>query len=515
MKIYRRLLLGLLVILAACPAFASEYVPGDVLVVLKPSNPAARVSASSLSETGSDSVRAASFAASSGAYVKKVFPALSETGNSIYALLHSEAKSPEELTTELLSNPEVLAASPNYKVRAAVVPNDSYMEQSWGLNYINAPSAWDVTTGSKTVYAAVIDTGIDYTNPDLAGNFSTEYSAYVQDFGSTKDDNGHGSHVAGIIGAVGNNGVGIAGVCWNVGLISVKVLDRRGEGSIADVMGGVDYVTKLIKDGVNVRAVNLSLEVYLPTAPTHDNLISMPLWRSFKDLDTLNHAVIVVAAGNHATAVGQPTTRTEISGTQVIFTPGEYVYPPSFQGLDNMISVSAIDSSGSLAYFSNTNADISAPGVNIISTWLQSSTAQANSVTLKSEDGTSMAAPYISGAIALLSSAAPDRTAYQLKQALLNGSEVSAASTQVRASASGILDIRAALDYLSANYNLPSSSTEWTEYNDYAEQTVDENYDYTNGDSSSGGSSGCSAAGMGILAVGLVMLLALRKHGKA
>ena len=475
MNIHRKFILCLLILTAAFPAFASEYVSGDVLVVLRPSDSSAGVSVSSLSGFGRDSVRTASFAAASGAYVKEVYPALSEAGNCIYTLLHSETKSPEEFTQELLNDPEVIAASPNYIVSIASATNDTYIDSCWGLDYINAPSAWNTSTGSDSVYVAIIDTGIDYTNPDLTDNISTAYNAYLPKFSSPQDDQGHGTHVAGTIGALGNNGIGIAGVCWNVKMIAIKVLNSSGRGSISDVITGMNYVTELIQEGVNIRAVNMSLEFYSPLKPTHDNLVQMPIWRAFKDMDVLNKAVIVVAAGNYAVKIGEPTTR-----TTVMFSPGEYVYPASFQGLDNMISVSAVDSSGNLASFSNTGADISAPGVNILSTWLQSrsSTVREDGTSLYSESGTSMAVPYISGAIALMSSVMPTRTAYQLKRALLDGSNVSAASGQVSTSASGILDIKAALDYQAENTDLPKESTEWTNYDDYADYTTDSSYNY-------------------------------------
>ena len=485
--------------MVSVPAFAAEYVPGDVIVVLKPSNPAAGVSASSLSGMGSESIRTASFAAASGAYVKRVYPALSETGGNVYALLHSE-KSPEEFSQELLENDEVIAASPNYIVKAAVTPNDSYVDECWGLNYINAPAAWDSSTGSDSVYVAIIDSGIDITHPDLAANIDTDHSGYVTTYRTGQDQNGHGTHVAGIIGAVGNNGKGIAGVCWNVKLLSVRVLDENGYGSIDDVIGGIDYITQCIQEGVNIRAVNLSLETYLSAAPTHDNLVRMPLWRAFKDLDTLNHAVIVVAAGNYSTAVGQPTTRTVREDGAIVFTPGQYVYPASFQGLNNMISVSALDTNGDIASFSNTNASISAPGTNILSTWIQSSgTTLADGTTLAQRKGTSMASPFVAGAAALLSSVRPNNTAYQLKRAILDGS-------------GSKLNLTGAMNY-QASTSIPSTSTEWTEYNDYRSYATDEN-SYTGGTSDSSSSGGCNSFGAGLLAAMMIMCLAAGKPDK-
>ena len=492
MNISRKFMLCLLVLLVCVPAYGADYVPGDVLVVLKPSESETALKASSLSSMGRESLRTASFAASSGAWVKEVYPAVSQAGNSVYALMHSETKSPEELTHELLQNPEVLAASPNYIFRAAAVPNDTYISSCWGLSFINAPSAWDVSTGSKTVYVAVIDSGIDNTNPDLTANVAAEYGKNTIGGSSARDDYGHGTHVAGIIGAVGNNNLGISGVNWNVGLISVKALDKNGEGSFAQVIAGINYVIGLIQDGVNIRAVNMSLETYLPAAPTHDNLVQMPLWRTFKALDELNTAVITVAAGNHHVAVGEPTTRTERSNGVLVFGKGYYVYPPSFQGLDNMISVSALDTDGTIAYFSNTNADISAPGVGITSTWLQSvrRLVQEDGASLATIQGTSMATPFVSGAAALLASVRPDFSAYQLKRAILDGS-------------GSRLNVLAALNYQAGNTAIPEVSTENSDYNDYnSYEQSDSAYEGGNGEGSSGGGgSGCNGNVMNISAL--------------
>ncbi len=513
MKLSRKIILGLMVLLASFPAYAGDYVSGDVsvavkpsayaydyvagdvLVVLKPSASESTLTASSLGTMGRESLRTASFAASSGAWVKKVYPAVSQAGNNIYALMHSETKSPEQLAHELLQNPEVLAASPNYKIRAAVVPNDTYIDSCWGLDFIDAPSAWNITTGSDTVYVAVIDSGIDDTNPDLTDNVAVAYGINTVGGDSARDDYGHGTHVAGIIGAVGNNYLGTAGVSWNVRLISVKALDKYGEGSFSQVIAGIDYVIDLIQQGVNIKAVNMSVETYLPLVPTHDNLVQMPLWRAFKALDELNEAVIVVAAGNQSIAIGQPTTKSKTSSGTLVYGKGYYVYPPSFLGLDNMISVSALSDDGTVADFSNTGADISAPGVDIASTWLQSSktSIQADGVSMKSIRGTSMAAPFVSGAAALLASVRPESSAYQLKRAILDGS----------GSKLNLLD---ALAYQEETAVIPDYNPDYEDYEDY--EPSDSDYPYSTG--SGGGSSGCNGSVLNAYA-GIILVLVMHK----
>lgn len=501
MSIYRKILLLSLVILSfASQSYALNYVPGDIIIVLKPSEEG--VTASSLYNFGKEAFRVASFASESGAWVKNTYSSLSETGNNIYALIHSDHKDPAELSAELLSNPEVLAASPNYMVHAAVIPDDTRISSCWYINYINAPAAWDIATGNDDVYVAIIDSGIDYTNPDLSYNVALDLgSNIIRGEGySTADDYGHGSHVAGIIGAIGNNSLGIAGVNWNVQLIPIKVLDSSGSGTTAGVMSAIDYVTWLIQQGVNIRAVNLSLEAYLPIVPTRDNLVQMPLWRAFKTLDELNKAVIIVAAGNQGVRIGSPTTSTKYSSSGLkVYDRGDYVYPPSFEGLNNMISVSASDAVGRVASFSNRGANISAPGVNILSTWLQSSTSYVTSdgVSLRSSNGTSMAAPQVAGAVALLSSIMPDRTAYQLKQAILFGT------------GTGILDVRAAIDYQAVNNNIPVKGTQWPEYDNYNDYNEDPKYYNDSEDYDSSVSSGsCSGEWLNMFALILLFPLA-------
>ncbi len=257
MNTAKKIMLCVLLVLASVPAYGAEYVPGDVLVVLKPSESEGRLTAASLGAMGRESLRAASFAASSGAWVKELYPAISEAGSSVYALMHSENKSPEVFAQELMQNPEVLAASPNYIFHAAVIPNDSYITECWGMNYINAPSAWNITTGSSAVYVAVLDSGIDYENPDLTGNIASAYEKNTIGGDSAQDDYGHGTHVAGIIGAVGDNHLGVAGVNWDVRLIPVKTLDKTGDGTFSQVINALNYVTELIQQGVNLSLIHI------------------------------------------------------------------------------------------------------------------------------------------------------------------------------------------------------------------------------------------------------------------
>ena len=491
---YKKILLLLIFVLISSCSYSEEiYSDGDVIVIMKSSS-SEGASKLSLSAAGVDTLRVSSFAENFGARVKHTYPSLSAASKNIFTVFHSDTKKPKDFARELLNNPDVIAASPNYEVYASVVPNDPHSteDESWGIYYINAPEAWEVSKGSNEIYVAVIDSGIDYTNTDLSDNLSMYYARnFIDTNASAKDDHssGHGTHVAGIIGAVGNNSKGISGVCWNVKLIPLKVLNKSGRGSEENVIKALDYVVSLIEDGIKVKAVNMSFETSVVMAPIHENLVTDPLWRAFKAVDELNEAVLVVAAGNYGKTVGVADSK------------GEYVYPASFRGLNNMISVSALDTDGELAVFSssqasNKEATMSAPGYKILSTVLQDS--NTTTPTLAENSGTSMAAPYVSGAAALLASIYSDRTAYQLKNALLRNS---ADHNDTK------LDIKAAIDFQEQHLNdeevLPSeagsnSYDDWTKYEAVQRETK----------SNSGSGGGCNGMMMNIFALIIFVPLA-------
>mgnify|MGYP002624932690 CR=1 FL=1 len=514
---FMRKLFALIIALSfVMPSFANstEYTEGDTLVVLKSSE---TLNASSFTASGAGTLRASEFAAASGGEVRRIYPALSEAGKGIFMLMHSDTQDPEAFSAMLLENPEVLAASPNYKVKAAMIPNDPHYDSCWGMEYINAPSAWDSSTGSSNVYVAIIDSGIDYTNPDLTENTTREYGINtINNNASALDDYGHGTHVAGTIGAKGNNGMGVAGINWNVRMIPVKALDNEGSGTFETVIGALEYVTELINSGVNIKAVNMSLETYIKVAPERDTMVKFPLWRAFKALDETNKAVIVVAAGNHSVVVGQPSTRYVDS---TVSSAGYYVYPASFTGLYNMISVSALTRLGTQATYSNTGADVSAPGgelstllsaAGILSTWLQSATSYiaSDGVSLRSAQGTSMAAPHISGAVALLASVNSKMSAYQLKQSILRQN---ASSASLQAASDTEFDLNASVNYQNDNAaSLPASGTQWADYDNYADYEVDQYIGYESSGGDSGG--GCESVALFGFLPAVVMVMLARKR---
>ena len=477
----------------------NNFVSGDVLVVLKPDNNSnVKISAADFN-MGSEAFRLASVAGSHGAWVKETYPEISETSNLSFALLHSDSMTTEELINELSSRKDVLVASPNYKVQIAKTTDDPITVSAnnglWGLNYINIQDAWNYTTGDDEIYVAVLDTGIDHTNPDLTANVDTSFSYNVLNTNSNAvDDNGHGTHVAGIIGAVGNNGLGIVGTNWNVRMIPVKIFDYTGEGDVSNIILGLNYVAKLLRDNPNMKmaAVNMSLQIYYKTSPVYQNVIRDSLWWALKAIDSTNRPVIVVAAGNKNITVGEPSA----SG---------YVYPASYPGLHNMISVSAIDSNGNKADFSNSGGTISAPGVGILSTWLQSATNYHtdDGVSVYTQKGTSMAAPFVSGAAALLLAYSPTRTAYQLKLAILGENSIS--SSEANTASSGILNINTAIDYQNNNPNLPAKAAT-TQYDTIKIEDVDDNDDNIKSSSGSGGCNSGLSLACGIILASIIIL---------
>jgi subtilisin family serine protease len=308
-------------------------------------------------------------------------------------------------------------------VTAAGFPDDSSFGSLWGLHNagqsgglidadIDAPEAWDITTGSSEVVVFVVDTGVDYTHPDLAANMwvnpgevagdgiDNDANGYIDDIhginsitgsGDPMDDNYHGTHVAGTIGARGNNGLGVTGVNRSVKIGAAKFLSATGSGATDDAIECFNYINDLKNRGINVVVTNSS-------------------WGGGGFNQLLMDAMDGPAGMSkilHTAAAGNFNRNTDVTA----FYPANY-------NLDHIISVAATDHFDKYASFSNygaTQVDIAAPGVAILSTTPNN--------TYSSFNGTSMASPHVAGAAALIAAQHPTRTATQIKADLMLGAD--------------------------------------------------------------------------------------------
>jgi subtilisin family serine protease len=357
----------------------------------------------------------------------------------------------------LATDPAVEFAEPNWIYTHQLASNDTYFTsgQLWGM-YGDASSpanqfgsqaaeAWaNGHVGSSSVYVGVIDEGIQFTHPDLSANVWTnpfdpvngiddDGNGYVDDVhgwdfdgnnnsiydGGTKgtlDD--HGTHVSGTIGGRGGNGVGVAGVNWNVTLISGKFLGRRG-GTTANAIKAVQYFTDLkVRHGLNIVATSNSWG---------GGGFSQALLDAITDAARQDILFIAAAGNGGADQVGD-------NNDVVASYPSNY-NTTAGAAYDAVIAVAAISSSGALASFSNygaTTVDIGAPGVGVISTTAFN--------TYSSFSGTSMATPHVSGAAALYASTHPGATAAQIKDAILS-SAIPTASLAGRTVTGGRLNV--------------------------------------------------------------------------
>ncbi|MCH7688623.1 MAG: S8 family serine peptidase, partial [Planctomycetes bacterium] len=335
---------------------------------------------------------------------------VTEITDGLYQVYLTGSTSVDAAIEDYQSKSGVLMAERDYVIQLSVAstPNDPSFSSLWGLNNegqtgglldadIDALEAWDVTTGSSDVIVAVIDTGIDYTHPDLAGNMwinsgeiagngiDDDGNGYIDDIygydfynndGDPYDDHGHGTHVAGTIAAVGDNDVGVIGVAPNVKLMALKFLSGGGYGYISDAIRALDYA--------------VSMGAQISNNSWGGGGFSSAMYASLQNARNAGH-IFVAAAGNSA-------SNNDISPQ----------YPANYD-TDNVISVAATDHNDDLAWFSSYGAntvDLAAPGVNIYST------TPGN--TYSTYSGTSMATPHVTGVVALVMSQHPDWTYDQI-----------------------------------------------------------------------------------------------------
>ena len=319
---------------------------------------------------------------------------------------------------------DVLYAEPNYVWHASDVPNDALFGQQWGLRNtgqvidgvtgtsgadIRAAQAWDITEGSRGIVVGVVDSGVDYNHPDLAANVWSAPSAFTVNIGGQvitcaagthgfnaitrtcdpMDDLGHGTHVSGIIGGTGNNGAGISGVSRVGSIMGLKFISGAGSGTTVNAIAAIEFaiqVKALFPTTANIRVLNNSWGGTYNSLALRDEI----------SLTLAADMLLVASAGNSA--------RTND------LVPD---YPASYD-LPNIVSVAATDNADALASFSNwgtTTVHLGAPGNDVLSSLL--------SGTYGLQNGTSMAAPMVSGAAALVLSAC-SLTTSQLRSNLLN-----------------------------------------------------------------------------------------------
>ncbi|MGK5509194.1 S8 family peptidase [Brevibacillus formosus] len=281
-----------------------------------------------------------------------------------FLIIKSKSMTTKQLMKKLAEHPDSVFAEPNYLLLPNVKPNDTYYkEYQWNLPLIGMEQSWDVSEGSSDVIVAVVDTGVDMKHPEFAGKLVKGYNV-LDGSHKPEDDNGHGTHVSGVIAAKTNNRDGIAGMSWNSKIMPVKAIGADGSGSAVDIAQGIYWATDNGADVINLSVGNYTSSAALREACRY----------AFE-----RNVVLVAASGNDAS--DQPS------------------FPAAY---DEVLAVAAVDHRKERADFSNFGdyVDVAAPGVDIPSTYIYSDYASLS--------GTSMACPHVAALASLIRSIHPD-----------------------------------------------------------------------------------------------------------
>jgi subtilisin family serine protease len=289
-----------------------------------------------------------------------------------FIIIKSRSLTTKQLMKKLAEHPDSVFAEPNFLLLPNRTPNDPYYtEYQWNLPLIGMEQSWDVSEGSSDVIVAVVDTGVDMEHPEFEGKLVEGYNV-LDGSNKPQDDNGHGTHVSGVIAAKTNNKDGIAGMTWKSKLMPVKAIGADGSGSAVDIAQGIYWATDHGADVINLSVGNYTSSAALKEACkyAYDN-----------------NVVLVAASGNDAS--DQPS------------------YPAAY---DEVLSVAAVDHLKERADFSNFGdyVDVAAPGVDIPSTYIYSDYASLS--------GTSMACPHVAALAALVRSVHPDMKSHDVME---------------------------------------------------------------------------------------------------
>lgn len=410
LKAMRRTAIAIILLFFLAANVIAETTPGQLVVKFKPGIFSATAATGAISSAFVGAASIKSLNAKHRVYrykqiyseALKVRPDWKHLEND-YVLYYPTEEGEAVILEDFQKDPNVLAAQKNGVVRAfQITPNDTHYGQEWGLVKIKCPEAWDRTTGSAANIVAILDTGLNYNHEDISGKVDL---VHARDLYNGKndpmDDNGHGTAVAGVIGAISNNAKGIAGVDWGVTILPIKVLNSDGVGDPATISSGLAYLAALKASGVNIVAANLSLGQY--NEGTNMYVEENPANLRDRCQEAYNQGIVIVAAAGNG-SVDWNTYPAYYPTVLAVAATDSTDKRSVWSGLDEQTFRTQASNYG-------TWVDISAPGTAIFST-------NKDGTYSNGWNGTSLAAPFVAGAVSLLKAAEPTLTNAQIMERL-------------------------------------------------------------------------------------------------